>query len=68
MAEVFNWLSKNKLAVLDGECYSQQNQQCEINAAGEGVVRLGMQLADEKRNGNKRLLIIRAEGPAKNPD
>jgi len=68
MSSVFNWMSKNKLRMTQVECYSEQNQQCEIHATGLGIRYLVAQLAEKKGHENRCFLILRAEGPAKHPN
>ncbi len=68
VAEVSSWMDKNGLSITDSECSSQTNQQCEIIAEKKGVVKLVVYVADEGRQNSKRMVMIRAEGPASRPN
>jgi hypothetical protein len=55
-ARIFDWFAKNGFKLVEGECYSSHNQQCEFVAKNNfGSVRLNLASARPK---NDFLLLI----------
>lgn len=56
------WFEKNRLTIVQLECGSQQNQQCEFMARNEkGSISVNLASAMPKQD--LRIMIVRMEGP-----
>ncbi len=61
-SDIMAWLGKNHLKLIQSECGSQQNQQCEFMARNKkGSVSINLASARPKQD--LLILIVRMEGP-----